>query len=255
MRWTYLLLLSACGRVAFAPQGDGAVTGDGPGDADGSGDGPAAACAGFDECEDFEGAIDPPWIIDASVTLDTTIAHRGLRSARMHMNALAVGEAFSARMQQPVSPSTTSGETWVRAWFRMSAAPTSSNALELISYDHTGGGVAGDYVFSRNNAVQIYNLPSGGQDDHLGAAPLDTWFCIVFHVTWAETATGSLEMLGDLTPALQLTNVTTNSSTSPIDALGIGPYFGSPNVTVAQPAFDVWVDDVIVHASPVTCAD
>jgi hypothetical protein len=70
----------------------------------------------------------------------------------------------------------------------------------------------------------------------------------------STTTTGSLTSSGDLA-ALTLPGVKTDSSTSPMTNLFLGMGFSSSNVPVAQPALDLWIDDVIVDAAPVTCAD
>jgi hypothetical protein len=86
-----------------------------------------------------------------------------------------------------------------------------------------------------------------------GSVPTDSWFCLVFHVVFSTTATGSLDVTGDFAAAI--TGTITNDAVMPVDMVGVGPYFSGTNVAVSQPAFDVWVDDVIVHGSPVTCSD
>jgi hypothetical protein len=40
-----------------------------------------------------------------------------------------------------------------------------------------------------------------------------------------------------------------------VTSQAFGINFASDNVNVPQPDIDLWVDDVIVHSSPVTCAD
>jgi hypothetical protein len=258
MRWPALLLLSACGRVGFTATGDGALGGDGGGDdagdaADSGSDGPAFSCAGFDVCDDFEGPIDPTWLVDPGVSLDTTITHRGGQSARMHMTALAVGQQGAARIWESVTLSPVPAETWIRAWMRMSAIPDGTNRLEMISIERNGGGGAADYVFVHSGLVEVYVEPQGAVMPSSGSVATDSWFCLVFHVVFSTTANGSLDVSGDF--AAGINGTITNNGSMPVDMIGVGPYFSGTNVLVAQPAFDVWVDDVIVHGSPVTCAD
>jgi hypothetical protein len=156
MRWPCLLLLSACGRVGFEHTGDGSLGGDGQGDAEDSGsDGPAFSCAGFDLCEDFEGPIDPAWMVDPGVVIDSTVKHRGSQSARMPIPALTVGQQGATRIWEPMTLSPVPAETWIRAWMRMSAVPDGTNALELISVERDGGGVAANYVFVRSGGVDV----------------------------------------------------------------------------------------------------
>nr|MBA3542486.1 hypothetical protein [Deltaproteobacteria bacterium] len=63
----------------------------------------------------------------------------------------------------------------------------------------------------------------------------------------------ALELSGDV-PTLSLSNVTTDSTT-PMSLVAFGIGFANGNAPVAQPALDLWVDDVIVDMAPMTCAD
>ena len=43
--------------------------------------------------------------------------------------------------------------------------------------------------------------------------------------------------------------------TPPLHDMDFGIGFAGTNVNGAQPAIDVWIDDVIVNNTPITCAD
>src|ERR1043165_3185040 len=98
-------LLAATGGCRFAfqesdhpdathPGGDGsasddATTGDGP-----SLDGTTAACAAANVCDGFESAtLDPLWTTSGTITIDTTVAHRGLQSIKAHTPLRNAGQA------------------------------------------------------------------------------------------------------------------------------------------------------------------
>lgn len=256
--WHVLLVLAtACGRIDFGIVADAGanVPGDVVDATDAGPDARTFSCAGYLICDDFEGSIGPEWFADPGVTLDPTIAHRGTQSARMRMPALQAGMTGSARLAEFTALATVPAVVWVRGWFRASALPASTNALELIAVDRDGGGPAGNYVFLRSDRVQVYNAPSLLQDSTSAPAPIDTWFCVAFQVTFSTTANGSLQMASDSLDALSLTDVITNDASEPVDGLGVGPYFAGTNVDDVQPSFDIWVDDLIVHTSEVTCDD
>lgn len=257
MRVAVLLVATACGRIDFGTVADAgaSATGDTLDAADAGPDARTFSCAGYLICDDFEGSIGPEWTADLGVALDTTTAHRGASSVRMRMPALQAGEDRSVRLVNMTTLATVPAALWVRGWFRASGLPVSTNALELISIDRDGGGPAADYVFLRSDRAQVYNAPSLLQDSTSAPAPLDTWFCVAFEVQFATSATGSLEMTSDILDTISLTGVATNDATEPVDGLGVGPYFTGTNVDVPQPSFDIWVDDLIVHTSEITCDD
>jgi hypothetical protein len=47
----------------------------------------------------------------------------------------------------------------------------------------------------------------------------------------------------------------TDSTAAPLKTVALGIGFAATNVNDAQPAIDMWIDDVIVHHAPVTCSD
>jgi hypothetical protein len=221
---------------------------------DGAPDGASFSCAGWDLCEDFEGgAIGAAWTVDPTVTVDSTLAHRGTHSARMHMNADAIGQYEAGHIFETATLSPVPNETWVRAYVRLGALPTGTNALELLSIQHAGGGPAGEYTFVRQGLFEIYVAPALATVTTSTSPATNAWYCLIFHVVFSTTNSGSLDLSGDA--AAGISGTTTNDSTTPVDSLGVGPYLAGPNVADAQPAFDVWVDDVIVHHTAVTCAD
>jgi hypothetical protein len=244
-------LAAACGRLDFTPMTDASAR-----VADGiEGDTSVASCEGFDICEDFEDAIDPLWLVDPGLSLDSSIAHRGGQSARMHLAALPPDTDGAARIYETVTLAPVPTEVWIRAWVRMGALPASGNDMELIAIEHNGGGPAGDYVFARADTVLIYANAQGTVSATGMPFALDTWTCLVFHVVFSTTVGGSLALDIDDVPALVLPSTITDDSGFPVDMLGIGPHFASTNIPNPQPALDVWIDDVIVHSSSVTCSD
>lgn len=141
---------------------------------------------------------------------------------------------------------------WIRGWFWLSALPTGGNGMELMSAERPGTG--GDYVFVFRDATHIYTQFGGASDITPTTVPIGSWFCLVSKIVRSATATGSLELSGDV-PLLTLANVVTDSATTPISIVAIGIGFANSNVPDAQPALDLWIDDVIVHTAPLTCAD
>ena len=83
--------------------------------------------------------------------------------------------------------------------------------------------------------------------------PTGQWFCLVWKVTRNTGTSGLLDLSGDVT--VTLNNTKTDSTTLPVQYVVIGLGYSSTNNPVPQPAQDLWIDDVIVSGTAVTCAD
>ncbi len=256
--WSLVLVAAAgCGRLGFteAVPGDGAPGGDSAGPGDGArGDTQEVVCSAlFDICDGFEDGIDTTlWTLDGDATLDTTFAHRGKASVRTHTAAFGANQSSRSMILESQTLAGNPTTFWVRAWFYMSALPAGDNGLELITAERPGN--EGDYVFVRRTRTTVYSQYSLAVRSSTTPAPVASWFCAVFKIVRDTGGAGSLELSGDL-PALTLDGTQTDSSTQPMQLVTLGAGFASPNVTDAQPAFDLWIDDVIIHSAPVTCSD
>lgn len=249
------IIATACGRLGFSPSPADAVALDGADsdEVDGAPDASVACGDQFALCDTFDDALDTAvWQVDGAVARDTTITHRGQSSLRMTVPAVNAGQEAFAYVWHQGAPVTTLPAVWVRAWMRISALPAGTNALELLALQQLSG--QGDYVFVHAADTRLYHQFDNRNASAGVAPPIDTWFCMVWRVTFATNATGTADFTSDVIPAMSLMGSITQSS-PPVDIIAIGPYYAPTNVNVAQPAFDVWVDDVIVHGSQLTCSD
>jgi hypothetical protein len=246
-----LVVLAGCGRLGFEDQpggGDAAVV-------DGSsatGDAGLTCLPSYSVCDDFEAPVvnTETWQVDSMIAIDTARAHRGASSLHVHMPAFDVGQGnyqFIADAKTVMTAST----FWVRGWFWLSALPAGTNGLELITAELPGA--AGDYVFVRSNRTTVYSQFNDTSNSSAVTAPVNNWFCVLFKVVRSTASTGSLEMSGDV-PTVTLPNVRTDGA-PPMDRINLGIGFSSTNVTSAQPAMDLWIDDVIIDDAALTCAD
>ncbi len=249
-------LAPACGRLEFAPVPRDSDT-DSADDSDvedATGDAAAACSPGLIVCDLFEAPIDSlRWDISGGTfNLDTTIAHRGASSVRFSIPATPAGTQVGSYIGHTDPAIAAASQLWTRAWVRMSALPTSTNAAELLVVQRSGA--LGNFVFIRNNDVQLYHqidLQNGGASV---VAPLDTWFCLLWRLTLSTTNTGGSVVTSDVLPTFAISNSITQTSPA-MDNVSFGPFFATNNIDEPQPAFDVWIDDVIVDDAPVTCAD
>lgn len=238
-----VLALAGCGRVGFETGASGDAQ---PADT------PGASCA-FDLCDDFEAeALDRSlWTVDPTVTRDTSAAHRGSGSARMHLDALAPNAAASAVLTESRSLAS-SRELWVRGWFRLSSLPADGNELEVMGLAQSTTAASAHAVFVRADQVGFTVAPGISASTSL-VLPSDAWFCLVWHAK-LSTSAGAIDLSGDLFdgPSASGGGIETDP---PITVLRFGARFESSQLSANQPALDVWLDDLIVHSAPITCAD
>lgn len=218
----------------------------------------AAACAGFALCDSFEASVlGSVWTQDGTLSLDATHAHRGARSVHAHIPALATGVAGFSQLDETktLGGASVPSTFYVRAWFFLSALPAGNNRMEAISIVSSTPSSIGDYTFIHSNDTVIYTQ-ADTQNALAGVPPpTNTWFCVVFRVTRGTASDGSLGFASDVLPSLTLPGAITDSNATPIQSIGLGIGFAGTNVFDPQPALDLWLDDVIVDAQPLTCAD
>jgi hypothetical protein len=256
MRLVALLAIAACGRSGFdLTTGDGPGASDGPHDAPGdvSGDAAPVCLASYELCDGFEGpAIDAAtWTITSGVTLDTTVAHRGSSSVHFQSTTIAMGQ--NAHFVMDETKTLLLGDTtfYVRAYVRFASLPASTNGMELIAAEQGGSPASADYLFVHSTDLDLYSQFASQSHRSTMPAPTNTWLCMLWTVHRTTGNTGSIDLAGD-PPAMTLANVQTDGSPAISDMVfGIG--FSGSNVAVAQPQLDVWLDDLIIDKSPITC--
>jgi hypothetical protein len=253
-----VVLVSACGRFGFDSHSASGDAGDArAGDAPHTdvpadvGDPDAPACP-YELCDNFEADnFSAVWTPRPGASVDFGTAHGGAHSAHFQLGALTAGQMSYVQIGQ--SSTLPLGDTtfYVRAWVRMGSLPAAGNGMELITAEQTGGANE-DAVFVHTTTLDLYEQWTDGGQATLAPAPTNTWFCVLWTVTRDTGANGSQALGGDVGP-ITLTNVPTDG-TPAIDRMGFGIGFASPNVSNPQPAMEMWIDDIIISSTPVTCA-
>jgi len=251
--WT-VVAAAGCGRLAFDPSGDGGTSGDdGSSTSDGS-DASGPSCAGFDVCDGFEGALGANWTTLSTVSVDTAQAHRGTRSMRFQSPALLTNQsAYINLIDSTTIGAFTPTTVYMRSWFFLDSLPAAANRMYLISTEPSAGG-NGDFLFAFSNDTDVFSQYENQSQTSGFPFPTDTWFCVVLHIDRSMTA-GLLSASSDVVPTATLSGIATDSSSQPLAIVYFGISFAPINVQNAQPAMNVWMDDVIIHHAPVTCAD
>ena len=243
MYWSAALVLgaAACGRLGF----EGSGTADAP-----SGDGDVGGCGSPRRlCDGFEGpSLDPRWVSSPGITLDSSRAHRGASSLHVHADPLAVGEGTYVTISESTILPRRDPTIYVRAWVQVDRMPKNNMAIlgAVATTDFLDG------VFIIPDAMTVYSQFAGASWETPGPPPLSTWFCLRWTIVRSRTA-GSLLLEGDVGTA-SLQNIATEGAEG-LDYFQIGISFADINVDSPEPAMDVWIDDVILSTSPLTCTD
>ena len=133
---------------------------------------------------------------------------------------------------------------------RFAAVPV--NHVGVIEAEQsTGPDPMTDGVFDTTTGLVVYSQFTDTSDETMLQPTLDAWACLVFEVVRASDNTGKLVLTGDYAGELD----TITDGTPPLGELQLGIAFANSTDTQAQPAYDLWIDDVIVAYIPVSCAD
>lgn len=248
-----VMLTAGCGRFGFSGREatDGAVR---DGVVDTRADTQSSVCMNALVCDGFEGStIGSNWQPFGAVAIDDTFAHTGNSSVHMHIDPIASGGSMESRIADP-TVLMAQGPLWVRAWFKLGSLPAGSNHMELMCAGQSTAPFNGVCVFLYSTQTTLYTQFTNGTI--FGSAPpAGPWFCYVWNLVRAPNATGAMRLISDVIPTLDMPAQQTDSSTNPIDYLALGPNFSPSNTPTNQPALEVWMDDLIVSTSPVTCSD
>ncbi|MDB4966109.1 MAG: uncharacterized protein JWN44_1798 [Myxococcales bacterium] len=273
--------LDNCPSVANVDQGD--VQGSGLGDAcqqdtfDGGSDGmndlsmpgdlavvpSCSTVGGVLFCEDWESSTTintPKWALlvaasdVAEINTDLRFVHRGAHSLHLHLAPTAQGTAHGAQIGESATfPTVNNAPTfWVRAWFLVPAAPAVGNDVRLLVTDNAASTQGmGVNVNASRLSLQDY-IGSSPQSDSTAAPTFGNWSCFVWRIDVSSTATGSISLTGLNVPSVAPISSAITEPPNGLTQARVGPFFG--NVAVAQPAYDVYVDDILIDTKALTCA-
>jgi hypothetical protein len=255
VRAAWLVVLGACGRFGFGASGD-AAHGDAATDADASTDASTDApavtdCAGTLVCDPFD-TIGPAWTVDTqsgTVTVDTTRAYRGTSSVHLHIDQVTTSTT-NPRALLDTSPAALpiTGTIYTRAWMYFATPMPTSPFAQLINFANLAG--QGLSMGERNGAVTNNDYTTGGyMESATVALPLGRWTCLQFEAPSGTTSTIRIFVDGaevtDVALAISMAQPAPDHAYLGIEWVG---------TVTSQPAYDAWMDEVIISASPTTCA-
>ncbi len=248
-----LIAVAACGRLDFDVLGGGGGGGGGGGDGGGS-DGPAPAClATYQLCDGFEGgSFASVWTVQPGATIDTSVHHRGLASAHFTMPGTTAGSDFYTDLTETTTLPLAGPTFYVRAYVLLGSNPLDNMELIAAQQQNTGNPNE-DGVFVDPEDLAIFSQFSNRDSESSAPPPTGSWLCLVWSLTRATDTSGMMTLGGDV-QALARGNVVTDG-TPPLSEMAFGIGFAGPSVLVDQPPIELWIDDVIIANTPLTCAD
>jgi hypothetical protein len=255
--------VSASDSVTSAPHGQvalrlvlGELLADGGGGGDLADGGGAVGCAALGAsvlaCEDFEsGAPASIWFpgqTQGTVTVDTSRPHRGLYAMHSQTSAAASGATVKADLTEsssfPAPPS-----LFVRAWYYLPVQPASG--FEITGVAQQASPYAGLAVYQTGGFLSVQNTVNGAfHASNSVPFPSGRWTCLEWEVDFAGTQQYRFWIDGSEVTDLHIVEPTQPSP--PVNLFGTGlDFYG---LTAAQPAYELWIDDLILSSSRIGCA-
>jgi hypothetical protein len=255
VRVAWLVVLGACGRVGFGTIGDGARSGDGTADvlADTSADGSGVTnCVGTLLCDTFDGpSLGTEWILDnlaGTTTLDTSRAYRGTSSLHLHIDQITTSTSNPRACLLTNQGLPITGMLYTRAWMYFSSPMPTTPFAQMLNFANSAG--QGVSMGASHGAVTSNDYATGGyMESPTVALPLGRWTCVQLEVPTGTIATVRVRIDGAEVTDIALPQ--TMAQPAPNQAIMGIAWIGT---LTSQPAFDAWMDELIISASPTTCA-
>lgn len=221
---------------------------------DAASDAPAAACDAI-VCEGFEGASwDPFWNVTTArggrFVIDHTKAHRG--GASLHFMADAAPNGGQPALELGHEPFTPT-DFFVRAFVFVPSDPRAPARGENLFSLSRNDGQTGVLV-SRYNTLVVATWGSPinfdpASTDAVLSSP-SAWDCLEVHVSLDDAGTPHVDLW------LRDRAYTVPAFASPVRVFPIGGVSLGLNIaeSASLPAYELWLDDVIVDTKRVGCA-
>lgn len=225
--------------------------------ADGGAPSSASRCDGLDArlCEGFEGtALRPLWTVNptagATVELDHARAYRGTSSLHVHLDPLGAGGSAAAQAEEGVSEMPSLVSRWMRVYLFVPASASSDNDNRLLTLKQ-------DISSGKRIELKLRSGVLGVDNDLAGEVfsqtllPTDRWVCLVVQIEHASAGTIRISLDDVAVPDLQLGEPA--AFDPPIDLFRLGANLNQ--ITSAQAAVDLWMDELLIDDQPRNCAD
>jgi hypothetical protein len=210
-------------------------------------------------CDDFEaGAIDTTtWSDDGNEKLDAVHVHRGAQALHATNPAVVLntGMAGAELVERKTFATMTGNTLYVRIWAFVPTAPVSGNDERLFAVQQDGAQYYGMGAFFTATDVTLDDWYAGLTASSTTPPTYGQWACYRSQIV-IDPISGSFALTGVNTPSVTIPSPAPTQiapGTAPLGQVAIGPYTQHP--PNPQPAFDMWIDDVIIDDHPVDCSD
>jgi hypothetical protein len=247
---------NAGGSGAGNVGGDAQTGGNGGGHgASGGGGGGVPTCVGSQAiiCDSFEAPLldTSTWFeatAGGTVTIDSVHVNSGERALHLHVNPVAQGEFGHAFIGEGTL-SATADQLYARGYFYF--PELSSMSFNLMGYGQGSDPFAAlDVLVAPAGNLQLFQSVSGQTQLDLGATPpIGEWFCVEWLVRFEPDERVRLWFENDESTDFDPAQPTVSDPR--MQFFQVGPLFYYPPSNL--PAFDMWVDDVVVDSSPIGC--
>jgi hypothetical protein len=211
-------------------------------------------CTGRIICDGFEGTnLAPNWntqTASGTVAIDTMRSHRGGRALRAHTNAGISGDSRKAEIVDTTQLPTnaTPRILYTRMWGYF-PSPHANAYNQYITYANTSGNGFAMGDRNLNITTNHFDAVAFGESGTT-QLPRDRWVCLQFEAPTNQTGTVRAFIDGNEVTDIALAVTAPEAA---MTQLFIGIDWAGLSMTI--PAVDVWLDDLIVDDSPISCAD
>jgi len=224
---------------------------------DGGDGGAQPSCQGLSValCEDFEGGgLNTSWQQvqnGGTVTVDAVHVHRGTRAMHVHVDELASNGVAGVHILEHASFGIQPGDFHARAYFYLTSA-LPNTPVALIEAQQAASPYSPINFQINNHHYSMYDhfaLMNGYTESALGPSP-NQWICVEWAVHVAQTG-AMITQVNGLTLTDDEIHDTTSASPN-VGQLWVGVELTNGDAT-PMPAFDLWVDDIIIDHLPIGC--
>jgi hypothetical protein len=203
-------------------------------------------------CDGFEAATisSANWNQDTNggtFTIDTGFAYRGNQSLHIHNNGSANAGANPFTNLTNFSAFPLSGTAYARAFFYF--PPSYPGAFNQVLNFANGSGDGAAFATKNGHPVlNDYTAPTA-YNESATTIPTGKWVCLSLSIAQGAS-TGTAKLFVDDVEVADVTATGVGTPTMSHIYIGVD-WVNNP---ASFPANDVWVDEVIINDSPVTCA-
>jgi hypothetical protein len=201
-------------------------------------------------CEGFEDpTLSAIWAVsqtNGSLSIDTTRAFRGSSSLHIHTDAVASGISNFVGAGEGETFAGNPGDLFFRAYLYIPPpAPPELEVLQVV--EATGGEL--DLELAEGE-LALNDSWSGTFTRSTARPPINRWTCVEWEVETSPTP--QLRVWLDGTPVNQLNLAEATQGAMPNARFRVESAFYQTQAN-ARPAYDLWVDEVIVDKARVGC--